>query len=247
MAENVSFITFVHWRDYKRLAAEGELARRVRSHHYPFNEVIVVRQRLEDEAEADGVDFCELGATFQVKSEDYPTILDDYGINAFNQKADEMTHGPTAPHYWKWHVINHLIGLTVAQSPYIVFSDADCRMQSQPGNKPSWVDMGIDILSKHNDVLIVGPSDGGNMAERRLSGGVRLTQNISQQMFLCNRDRLRNIDFDVPWDWEFTAPGGPMQEYYYMLEGRLWRYMHKHNLWRAILPKEWRYWHDAWH
>jgi hypothetical protein len=85
------------------------------------------------------------------------------------------------------------------------------------------------------------------MAERRLSGGVRLTQNVSQQMFLCNRAKLVGIDFDVPWNWEFTAPGGPMQEYYYMLEGRMWRYMHHNNMWRAILPKKWRYWHDAWH
>jgi hypothetical protein len=55
---------------------------------------------------------------------------------------------------------------------------------------------------------------------------------------------MLEVDFNIPWNWEVLAPGGPMQEYYYMLEGRIWRYLHKNQLWRCILPDEIaRYWH----
>lgn len=236
----VDLITFVWKGDVARLAVPGELGRRVKSHEYPFDNVILVKQRLRDELD---FHFNFPDATMVVESEDFPTILEDYKIKPDQPIADDMTHGPTALHYWKWHVINHLIGLTVSKADYVVFSDADCRIQHQPMR--SWVDKGIEVLNRYNEVLIVGPSDGGTMAERRI-GNLRLTQNISQQMFICNRLRLSSIDFDVPWNWEFTAPGGPMQEYYYMMEGRLWRYMHHNNLWRAILPEQWRYWHDQW-
>jgi hypothetical protein len=184
-------------------------------------------------------------ASMELESEDYPDILTKYKIPEDDPIADEMTHGSTAPHYWRWHCINHLIGLDVSRAIYVVFSDADCRIKESPPGR-SWVDEGIKLLEKYNDILIVSPSDGGHMAEKRI-GSVRLTQNVSQQVFLCNRIRLNRIDFAIPWNWEYTAPGGPFQEYYYMLEGRMWRYMHKHGLYRAILPKQWRYWHDQWH
>ena len=245
---NVAFVTFCHWRDWKRLSAPGELRSRIDSHHHPFSEIIVVKQRLRDVPESKEATFPE--ATRVVESEDHPDILTEYHIPEQDTKADDLTHGPTGPHYWKWHCINHLIGLKVATSPYIVFSDSDCRIQSSPPGK-SWVDAGIEILQAHQEVLIVGPSDGGQMAERRFGmrgiGPVRLTQNVSQQMFLCERARLKGINFNVPWDWEFLAPGQPFAEYYYMLEGRMWRYMHYNGLYRALLPDQWRYWHDMWH
>lgn len=240
---NVDFITFVHWRDYKRLAVRGELKRRVASHGYPFSQVIVIRQRLRDVPEAEKIHYPD--ADMEVETEDYPNILADFGIPEEDAIADEKTHGPDAPHYWKWHCINHLIGLQVSTADYIVFSDSDCRIQSQPISR-SWVHEAIDLLRKYNEILIVSPSDGGGMAERRLPRGVRLTQNVSQQIFLCHRETLRHIDFNIPWNWEFIAPGGPFQEYYYMLEGRMWRYMHYNGKYRALLPKAWRYWHDQW-
>jgi hypothetical protein len=93
-------------------------------------------------------------------------------------------------------------------------------------------------------VLIVGPSDGGSMAEAFLDGGrARLTQNVSQQLFIAERERLRKIDFNVPWHWEKIAPGGPFQEYYFLMEGRIWRFLDREGLWRAVLPDRWRYWH----
>jgi hypothetical protein len=240
------FVTFCHWRDWERLAAPGELRRRVESHKYPFGEVIVVKQRLRDVPGADKATFPD--ATIVVESEDYPTILKDYRLPSEDAQADEMTHGPTGPHYWKWHCINHLIGLKVATAPYVVFSDSDCRIQSSlPGR--SWVEVGMQVLTRHREVLIVCPSDGGQTAEARIKVGnvpLRLTQNVSQQLFMCERERLRRIDFNVPWNWEKTAPGAPFQEYYYMLEGRIWRYMDRNGLYRAILPDAWRYWHDQW-
>jgi len=240
----VDFITFVHHRDYVRLAAPGELAMRIRSHQHDFYRNIVIRQRLRSVEGAESVMFPDASAEYE--SEDFPTILADFGIPEDDPIADEKTHGPAAVHYWKWHVINHLIGLTVSDADFIVFSDSDCRIKDSPRN-PSWVDMGIDLLYRRRDILIVAPSDGGHMAEKRLPRGVRLTQNVSQQLFMCHRKTLAAIDFAIPWNWEFIAPGGPFQEYYYMLEGRMWRYMHKHGLYRAILPEKWRYWHDAWH
>lgn len=236
----VDFVTFCCPKDIRRLYAPNELKYRVESHGFPFNRIVVVWQRCGDMGMPDSS-----GVVHDViRSEGHPHILSEFGIPEMDALADEYTHGPKASHYWKWHVINHLIGLKVSVADYVVFSDCDCRMESQPS---SWVDKGIKVLQMHKDVLIVAPSDGGHMAERRLPGGIRLTQNVSQQVFLCERERLKGIDFNVPWDWEFLAPGGPMQEYYYMLEGRIWRYMHHNGLYRAILPVRWRYWHDQWH
>lgn len=249
----VDFITFCHWRDWERLYAPDELRKRVESHRHEFNRIIVVHQRLWDvfqerQFTPNAADFTLPYPMTFVYSEQFPFILTDYNIAEDQPKADEMTHGPSAPHYWKWHVINHLIGLTVSDADYIVFSDCDCRIK-ESANDLSWVSAGITVLQKHSDVLMVSPSDGGDMAERRLptnAGIVRLTQNVSQQLFLCDRRRFRTVNFDIPWDWEFTAPGGPFQEYYYMLEGRIWRYMHHGGLYRGILPDKWRYWHDQW-
>jgi hypothetical protein len=239
---SVDFITFTWKGDVHRLAAPGELKSRIDSHQYDFNKRILVKQRLRDEPDFQW-DFSWTTDPV-VESEDYPDILSRFSIEPDQPIADEKTHGPTALHYWKWHVINHLIGLVVSEADYIVFSDADCRMESQPMR--SWVDKGIELLQQHRDILIVGPSDGGTMAERHI-GNVRLTQNVSQQLFICERKRfVDEVDFDVPWNWEFLAPGEPFQEFYYLLEGRLWRFMHHNGLYRAILPEQWRYWHDQW-
>lgn len=242
MRNTVDFITFCCPKDLMRLHVKNQLSRRIKSHHHRFNKTILVRQRCRELFS----DY-RFEVDLEVESEDHPGILSEFNIPEYDRVADDMTHGPNAPHYWKWHVINHLIGLKVSTADYIVFSDCDCRIVVDAALKSSWVTKAIEILEKHDNVLIVSPSDGGEMHEAMLPYGIRLTQNVSQQMFLCNRDRFASIDFNIPWNWEYTAPGGPMQEYYYMLEGRIWRYMHDNNLYRAILPKYWRYWHDQWH
>jgi hypothetical protein len=219
------------------------------SHHFPFYKVIVVRQNLRDVPGAGDIHYPD--ATLEVETEDHPNILTEFGVPESDPYADEITHGPTAPHYWKWHVINHLVGLKISDADYIVFSDSDCRMKDNPLHD-SWIDIGIEILEQHsNRALIVGASDGGHLYETTIKVRghmVRLTQNVSQQMFLCKRDILKAIDFNATWtNGDFSCIHGPFQEYYCLLEGRLWRYMRLHNLYRAILPDRWRYWHDTFH
>jgi len=233
----VDFATFCYWKDAPKLHSLGVLAQMVQSHGRQFDHVIVVHQRTRGNVEYLEPFDIEVVSAF---SEDHPNILSEYNIPEDDPKADEYTHGPTAAHYWKWHVINHLIAAKVSTSDYIVFSDSDCRIVKQPS---SWVDEGIHILEHNPEVLLVSPSDGGKIAEKRLRGGIRLTQNNSQQLFMMNRERFCKMDLAVPWDWEVLAPYEPFQEYYYMLEGRIWRYMNREHLYRAILPEQWRYWH----
>jgi hypothetical protein len=165
-------------------------------------------------------------------------------VDPHDAYADEISHGEGAAHWWKVHVVNHLKGAEVTDTEYVVFADCDTWIKDTDPAR-SWVEEAISILDRHPQVLIVGPSDGGTMAEARIPEA-RLTRNVSQQLFCCRGDQFRNeIDFDAPWDGRFTAPGGPMQEYYVMLEGRLWRHMERTGTWRAILPDRWRYWHDS--
>lgn len=238
----VDFITFCYYGDIHELRAPGYLKGIVTSHRYTFDKVIVVEQRCKGKARGGIYDI----PMQIVASEDHPAILTEFGIPEDDPVADKWTHGPTSPHYWKWHTINHLIGLKVSRADYIVFSDNDCRIVRSA--QPSWVEVGIRLLRRDHTILLVCPSDGGHIADGGiLPGGIRLMQNNSQQLFLCERTRLAAIDFNVPWNWEFLAPWEPFQEYYYMLEGRIWRWMHHHDLYRAILPEKWRYWHGEYH
>ncbi len=240
----VDFITFCHPGDIHRLYHDTWLVDMVASHNYHFDTVRIVHQRLGNTpTPTSGIKYLNCD-TFQISpSEVHPDILSEFGLPEDDDVADQYTHGPTALHYWKWHVINHLIGLKVSNADYIIFSDSDCMIRSQ-GQDRSWIEYGIEVLEKHPEILIVSPGDGALMFEALTDEGYRLTQNVSQQLFLCNRERLKTIDFNIPWNWETLAPGGPMQEFYWMLEGRIWRYMHKHKLWRCILPDSVvRYWH----
>lgn len=238
------FFTFCCPKDIKRLAQPGELTARVNSHGYKFDNVFVIRQRCGhdfDDIIFSSPDF----AVTELHSEDFPNIIQEFGLPDYDPRADEITHGPSGPHYWKNHVTNHITALKVSTADYIAFSDCDCRILEQPS---SWIYKGMELLEAWpRDILIVSPSDGGSMAERILSGGIRLTQNVSQQMFLCNRVRMLGMDFNYPWDGQMDAPGGPFPEYYYLLEGRIWRWLRAKKLYRAILNHDWRYWHDQWH
>ena len=205
----------------------------VKSHKYDFDEILINHQR------------CEMKGLLPDKLADkvkrlyipemlYPTLLKLFKIPVNDERADELTHGPKSPHYWKNHVVNHLSGLACAESEYVVFSDSDCIMVNQPPDI-SWVEEGIKILSSRPEILIISPSEG--------SPG--LTQIMSQQLFLCNRKRLMDIDWNC-WDGKFID-GGPMQEYYPMLEGRIGMYLLQENLHRLVLPDSFRYYHDPIH
>jgi hypothetical protein len=236
----VTFSTFAHPPHLPRLHAPGVLDEMISSHRYPFDEVIVVHQRCR------GLEYrpFDRPGVRIVESEDYyPEIYNRFEIDLDNPIAARDCHGPNAAHWWVWHTLNHLIVLEEAKSDYIVFSDCDCLIiHSDPIR--SWIEEAIEILEVYPQVYIVGPSDGGSMAEAWLDGGrARLTQNVSQQLFIAERARFEKTEFDIPWNWEYTAPGGPMQEFYWMLEGRLFKHLRKHGLWRAVLPDLWRYWH----
>lgn len=225
----VDFITFCHAPHLERLHAPGVLDEMVQSHRYPFDNIHIIHQRcgVMPYRTIDDVD----RPVHIHSSEDYPDILSAFNIKE-SEIADDLTHGPNAPHYWKWHVINHLIGLVVTRAEYVVFSDCDCLMVR---NEPAtWILEGIDYLEANRRALVVSPSDGA---------GERDTQNMSQQLFLCEVARFRGLNFDLPWNGKFDAPGGPMQEYYFMLEGRIGRIMTTYRYHRHVLSEKHRYWH----
>lgn len=241
----IDFITFCHPGDAHRLYAPGWLQKIVNSHQWHFDNVIIIQQRMTPSAAspAPSIEGLNTDALRVVPSELHPNILTEFGLPENDPIADEYTHGPTAAHYWKWHVINHLIGLKESDADFIVFSDNDCLIRSQDSGR-SWVIEAMRVLKEYPQILIVGPGDGATMAEAQTKEGYRLTRNVSQQLFVCERQELMDADFDIDWGGEFNAPGGPMQEYYYMLEGRIWRYLEQRNMWRCIMPDYIaRYWH----
>jgi hypothetical protein len=182
--------------------------------------------------------------TVDLPEEEFEPLLRRFGVNPHNPRGDELTHGPSGPHFWVHHLVNHLRGLEVTTSDYIVFADCDTFMKAQPPDR-TWVEEGISILERYSRVLIVSPGDGGITMEDQIPEA-RLTQNVSQQLFLCRGYQFRTeVNFDVEWNGVMDAPGGPFQEFYDLLEGRLWRYMRREGMWRAILPDTWRYWHDS--
>lgn len=245
---SVAFITFAHPPRYiKRLHDPGVLREMVESHRFSFDEVIVVHNqcRAEDYPAFD----------YPCRSVDLPRIQFDgllarWGVDPHNERFHELTHGEGAAHWYVVHTVNHLCGLENTSADFIVFADCDTRMKSQPPNE-SWIDYGIQILDMRPDVLIVSPGDGaenGGPGEGgRILDNVRLTRNVSQQLFICRGEEFRkDVDFDVPWNGLFDGPGGPMGEWYAMLEGRLGRYMQERSgQWRAILPDRYRYWHNS--
>ena len=234
----VAFATYAHPPHLPKLHAPGVLDEMLASHRYPFDEVIVVHQRCR------GLQYRPFDDqnVRVVESEDYyPKIYGRFNIDLNNPVAARDCHGPGAAHWWVWHTLNHLIVLEEARSDYIVFSDCDCVIVNSPQER-SWVAEAIGILQRYSEVLIVSPGDGGDMHEAGIPEA-RLTRNVSQQLFIAERERFRRTEFDIPWNWEKTAPGSPMAEFYHMAEGRIWRHLDKYGLWRAVLPDRWRYWH----
>lgn len=247
----VAFITFCHPPRYvEKLHRPGVLAGIIQSHQYKFDEIVVIHQRCRSN---DYPPFDIPARPVDLPESEFDDLLRRFRVNPHNPRADELSHGPTGAHFWRHHLVNHLRGAEVTHSDYIVFADCDTYMKSQPEDEPGWIDVGISILETYPDVLIVGPGDGGDGGGGMGEGGrlpdaigARRTQNVSQQLFICRGEQFRyEVNFDVPWDGKFDAPGGPMQEFYIMLEGRLFLYMRESGTWRAVLPDRWRYWHDG--
>lgn len=241
----VTMATHCHARDLPRLHASGVLEEIINCHAYDFQEILVIHQRCGDLPyvlpEGYGIQVID------IREEDYPIILGAFGIPHKDPALSEITHGWNGPHYYEHHCVNHCKEIIEAHGDYILFSDADCRIINQPAGK-SWVSEAIRILQNHPEVLIVSPSDGGHEFDRMLPDGTRLTRTVSQQIFVGERLNLFEMEFsDLKWDGQFNAPYGPFQEFYGMFEGHLWRWMEKHNLYRAVLPEQFRYWHREWH
>lgn len=238
----VTLATHCHTRDLPRLHAPGELESLIDSHAYPFDEILVTHQRCGDLPYS--LPPNRRIRVLNILEEDYPILLSHFGMNPDDARLDEITHGWSWQWYWKHHCVNHLKEILAATSDYIVFSDADCRIQKQPS---SWVIEAIKILEAHPDIFVVSPSDGGHEFEYFIDGGVRAVRMTSQQLFVGRHKQLLEMDFTyLQWDGHFIS-GGPMAEWYGMLEGWLYRYMRKHDLYRAMLPEAWRYWHYEWH
>ena len=211
-------------------------------HAHDFDEILIIHQRCE------GLFFTlpdnEKIRVLDIREWQYPNTLSAVGIPHKDPVLSELTHGWDAPHYYEHHCVNHIVEIMASESDYIAFTDADCRIINQPD---SWVAKGIEILEKYPEAFIVAPSDGGHEFDF-IGDGCRFTQTVSQQIFMGRTHQLKQLDFtNLQWDGKFDAPYGPMAEFYGMFEGWMWRYMRHNNLYRAILPEEWRYWHGQWH
>lgn len=217
----VDFATYCCAKDKDKLAPVFQ--EHVDSHGYDFDKVFLIHQRLYLEGQPEYIE-CRF-----IHENNYDDILKNNGINPDNKEADDYTHGWDAPHYWKHHCVNQLVALNKSKADYIVLADADCHMITNT----NWIEKGIKLLKANNKYLVISPSDGTKMAHETLI--------MSQQLFLCERQRMLDIDFDLP----FTGfkDGGPFAEFYFMLEGRISRYMEKHGLTRYMLSSEHRYWH----
>jgi len=223
----VDFATYCCEKDIDKLG--DNFIDHMSSHNYYFDKIYIIYQRVKPKS---CILETERFKLIEIKEQDYDGILKSYNINPDNKEADDYTHGWNHSHYWRHHCVNHLVALRESTADYIVLCDADCHMV----RKDNWIKEGIKLLQQNSNYLVISPSDGSKMSK---------TQNMSQQLFLCERKRMASIDFDLP----FTGfrDGGPMQEYYFMLEGRIGRYMEKNGLYRYILSSKYRYWHKQWH
>lgn len=246
---SVTLATHCHSRDLPRLHAPGVLEELIGCHQYPFDEILVIHQRCEgirwwEEFPREDIPGVKV---FEVNENDYQEILSRFGIPHKDPILSELTHGWDAPHYYEHHCVNHCAEILTTSTDYIVFTDTDCRIVSQPPYE-SWVEAGISLLEMHSDIFIVAPSDGGHEHTQMLGDGTRLTQTVSQQIFMGRTKQLKELDFtNLQWDGKFDAPYGPFQEFYGLFEGWMFRHMRANGLYRAVLPEQYRYWHDEWH
>jgi len=240
---SVTLCTHCHSRDLPRLHAPKVLEDLIACHDYPFSEILVAHQRCE------GL-YYELPddqriRVLDIPKDDYEPTLKQFGIPHNDPALSEITHGWNWQWYYEHHCVNHCREILEASSDYIVFNDADCRITQQPS---SWVKRGIEILESNPKVFVVSPSDGGKEYNEIWQDGTRLTQTMSQQLFMGRTAQMKQLNFThLQWDGKFDAPYGPMQEFYGLMEGWLWRYMRANGFYRAVLPEQYRYWHLAYH
>ncbi len=233
----VDFATFCHAGDAHRLHAPGQLKRQVESNSYEFNNVFMVYQLLP--ISFDGYNYKKLREECTFRNlgvtliSDIDNELEYAGIDIHKPQFSSNTDHA---HNWKVHVVNHVhfAKCVLTNSDFIVFADNDCWMVEQPASQ-SWIDRGIKHLNADPSIFIVSPNDGE--PERR-------TNRFSQQMFMVRTKEFRNFDFNQPgWNGDTNIPGGPMPEYWGMLEGRMELGCRVTGQHRYVLGSEYRYWH----
>lgn len=228
----IDFATFCHAGDAHRLHAPGQIRRQIGSNNYEFNKMIIIYQACKaDDYDLPGDIYPDnmVFSVDRVSFDDLDGVLRDWNIDLEGQYASQTDRA----HYWKYHVANHLVAAEATTADYIVFADNDCWMVRQPPGE-SWVNRGIELLQRH-DCFIVSPNDGE--PERK-------TQRMSQQMFMTRVNEFRYADFNQPgWDGNVNIPGGPMPEYWGMLEGRMELYCRWTGKYRYVLGPEYRYYH----
>lgn len=220
----VAFATFVYSGDQNRL----QLRRQIESNNYHFDQVIVVHQCCDP-----------LVSNLDYDNVRTPRIRDEAEIDAIlklfriDLNKPQYESDTDKVHRWRYHVVNHLMAALIVHTDYVAFMDSDCWMVSQPPGR-SWIDLGISILETNDRVFIVSPNDGEE---------ARMTQTISQQMFLVKLSDFLAADFDQPgWDGD-VRKHPEMPEYHGMLEGRIHHYCKAVNRYRYVLPPEYRYYH----
>lgn len=219
----VDFCTFCYSGDAHRLHAPGQLRRQVESNGYPFNRVFIVYQKCDPADYSADYDF------MYYVINDIDSMLRRYGID-----LDKLQYqSPTDKHHsWKPHVVNHIAGIQMTNADYIVFADSDCWIVSDPAR--CWVRKGINILQNNPNIFIVSPNDGEEE---------RITQVMSQQMFLVNVEDFRRADLNQPGYTGNPRDYPEMPEYHAMLEGRMHHYCKSAGRFRYVLGPEYRYWH----
>lgn len=223
------FATFVYAGDIHRLYIPGQLKQQVESNGYEFNQIYVVHQLCDPFVNGRTLwDICDFPLAVYMIG-DIDKTLESFGIDINKPQYVSSTDNL---HTWKQHVVNHIAAIGQSKSDYIVLADSDCWMIKQPD---SWVGHGIEVLQSDPSVFIVSPNDGE--PERK-------TQTMSQQMFLVRTEDFRRADWNQPeWDGNPHVLGGPLPEYWSMLEGRMELYCRYTNRYRYVLPSEYRYWH----
>lgn len=225
----VDFATFCYSGDAEKLHAPDQLAKQVNSNGWQFNNIIVIHQGCNSS------DYLPFGGVMPVESVTIRIDEIDQILTRFNLNLDGQYSGTDRKHSWKYHVVNHLRAVEVSDSDFIVFADADCWIINQ---QDSWVKKGIEILQADQNIFIVSPNDGEPE---------RITQRMSQQMFLTRTKKFRRADFNQPgWDGNVNIPGGPMPEYWGMLEGRIELWCRMTGKYRYVLGPNYRYWHHQW-
>jgi hypothetical protein len=224
------FCTFCYSGIADKFYAPGQLKKLVETNNYVFDNVIIVYQCCSAN------DYPKFNVPFNIKS---ISIADENEIDEilakFNIDKPQYVSSKNRKHFWKYHTVNHLRAILEVESDYVVMCHADCWMLE---NKDYWVEKGIEILHNNPNIFIVSPGDGE---------GERLTQRISQQMFLTRTSEFKCADFNQPdWDENPHVPGGPFPEYWGALEGRMELHCRKVEKYRYVLSDEYRYWHYQW-